>query len=187
MASRKGSDSMSPTVPPISTITTSAPSATLRKADLISSVTCGITCTVLAEIIAAALLGNDGFVDAAGGPVVVAGQLGIGEALVVAQVEVGLGAVIGDVDFAVLVRTHGAGIDVQVGIALLEGDAETTTFQQAADRGGGYPFSQGGNNTASNKDKLRAHPRNVWRDAGTAAHHFSFSRRQLTSAFYGQG
>ena len=47
IASRNGSDSMSPTVPPISTITTSTSSETLRTADLISLVTCGITCTVL--------------------------------------------------------------------------------------------------------------------------------------------
>ena len=47
MASRNGSDSMSPTVPPISTITTSTSCATFFMAALISLVTCGITCTVL--------------------------------------------------------------------------------------------------------------------------------------------
>ncbi len=46
MASRNGSDSMSPTVPPISVITTSCSGAKRRMADLISSVMCGITCTV---------------------------------------------------------------------------------------------------------------------------------------------
>ena len=46
MASRNGSDSMSPTVPPISTIATSTPSAASRTRALISSVMCGITCTV---------------------------------------------------------------------------------------------------------------------------------------------
>ena len=46
-ASRKGSDSMSPTVPPISVITTSTsaePIARIRS--LISLVMCGMTCTV---------------------------------------------------------------------------------------------------------------------------------------------
>ena len=47
MASRNGWDSMSPTVPPISTITTSTSLATLRMVPLISSVMWGITCTVL--------------------------------------------------------------------------------------------------------------------------------------------
>ena len=43
----KGWLSMSPTVPPISTITTSMSLATLRITPLISSVMWGITCTVL--------------------------------------------------------------------------------------------------------------------------------------------
>ena len=46
-ASRNGWLSMSPTVPPISTITTSGPVAAMRvMRRLISSVTCGMTWTV---------------------------------------------------------------------------------------------------------------------------------------------
>ncbi len=44
----------------------------------------------------------------------------VDEALVVAQVEVGLGAVVGDEHLAVLERTHGARIDVQIGVELLD-------------------------------------------------------------------
>jgi hypothetical protein len=46
IASRNGCDSMSPTVPPTSTTTTSFPGAMRFTAALISSVMCGITCTV---------------------------------------------------------------------------------------------------------------------------------------------
>ncbi len=46
IASRNGSDSMSPTVPPISTRATSKPAVASSMQRLISSVTCGITCTV---------------------------------------------------------------------------------------------------------------------------------------------
>jgi hypothetical protein len=46
IASKKGSDSMSPTVPPISTMQMSAPRAPARMRLMISSVMCGITCTV---------------------------------------------------------------------------------------------------------------------------------------------
>ena len=46
IASRNGRLSMSPTVPPISTITTSWSGARRRMCDLISSVMWGITCTV---------------------------------------------------------------------------------------------------------------------------------------------
>ena len=89
----------------------------------------------LAEIIAAALLGDDLLVDAAGGPVVVARKFGVGEAFVVAEVEIGLGAVVGDEDLAVLERRHGARIDVEVGVELHQVDLQPTAFQQAADGG----------------------------------------------------
>ncbi len=47
IASKNGSPSMSPTVPPISTSTKSTPSpGSASTKRLISSVTCGITCTV---------------------------------------------------------------------------------------------------------------------------------------------
>ena len=46
MASRNGRDSMSPAVPPISMMPTSTPSVASRTRALISSVMCGMTCTV---------------------------------------------------------------------------------------------------------------------------------------------
>ncbi len=66
-----------------------------------------------AQVVAAALFLDDLLVDAAGGEVVVAGEGRVGEALVVAQVEVGLRAVVGDKNFAVLEGRHGSGIDVR--------------------------------------------------------------------------
>ena len=56
-----------------------------------------------AEIVAAPLLGDDVLVDAAGGDVVLLVRRTAGEALVVAEVEIGLGAVVGDEDLAVLI------------------------------------------------------------------------------------
>ena len=75
---------------------------------LISSVMCGITCTVRAQVVAAALLGDHALVDAAGGEIAVAAGGRAHEALVMAQVQVGLGAVMGDEHLAVLERAHGA-------------------------------------------------------------------------------
>jgi hypothetical protein len=89
MASRKGSDSMSPTVGDV-------------RNDLHG----------LAEIVAAAFFAEDRFVDAAGGPVVVATKFCVGEALVVAEIEIGLRAVIGDINFAVLIGRHRTGVNV---------------------------------------------------------------------------
>ena len=57
-----------------------------------------------AEVVAAPLLGDDRLVDAAGRDVAELGQVLVDEALVVAEVEVGLGAVVGDEHLAVLVR-----------------------------------------------------------------------------------
>ena len=113
---------MSPTVPPTSTMTTSAPllSPTPRMRSLISLVTWGIDLDGAAQVIAPPLLGDDRLVDLAGGDVAGPGQVLVDEALVVAQVEVGLGAVVGDEHLAVLVGRHGAGVDVEVGVELLD-------------------------------------------------------------------
>ena len=89
-----------------------------RIAALISSVMCGITCTVEPRILAAPFLGDDVEVDAAGGDVVRLRERAIDEALVVAEVEVRLGAVVGDEHLAVLERRHRARIDVDVRIEL---------------------------------------------------------------------
>ena len=59
----------------------------------------------------------------------------MGEALVVAEVEVGFSAVVGDEDFAVLEGRHGSGIDVEVGVELHQVDAEAAALKQAADGG----------------------------------------------------
>ena len=110
----------------------------------------------LAQIIAATLLGDDGFVDAAGGPVMVPREMRGGETLVMAEVEIGFRAIVGDKHFAVLIRRHRPGINVQVGIALLEGDAEAAAFKQTAHRSRCHAFSEGRNHAARNEDIFRA-------------------------------
>jgi hypothetical protein len=76
----------------------------------------------VAEVLAAALLGDHGRVDLAGGDVGLAVEVPVEEALVVADVEVGLGAVLGDEHLAVLEGVHRAGVDVEVGVELLHRD-----------------------------------------------------------------
>ena len=66
----------------------------------------------------------------------------MGEALVVAEVEVGFGAVVGHEDLAVLERAHGARVDVQIRVELLAGDFQPAAFQQTSDRRGGDAFSK---------------------------------------------
>ena len=58
-----------------------------------------------------------------------------GEALVMAEVEIGLGAVVGDEHLAVLVGRHRARIDVEIGIELAEAHGVAARLQQRAERG----------------------------------------------------
>ena len=83
-----------------------------------------------AEIIAAALLRDDVLVDAARGDVVGLGRGPAGEALVVTEIEIGLRAVIGHEHFAVLIRRHRSGIEVEIGVELAEADLVASGLQQ---------------------------------------------------------
>ena len=143
-ASRKGMDSMSPTVPPDfheghvhAGLLAHAEDAGL---DLVGDVRDDLHGP--AEEPALPLLGDDGLVDLAGGDRVVPPDGRRGEAAVVAEVEVRLRAVVGDVDLAVLVGVHRPRIHVDVGVDLDHADAEAPVFQEAADGRGGNAFSK---------------------------------------------
>ncbi|MDT4833926.1 hypothetical protein FQZ97_675510 [compost metagenome] len=82
-----------------------------------------------AQVVTTALLAQHVGVDTAGGEVVVLGHGGADEPLVVAQVEVGLGAVLGDEHLAVLERAHGARVDVDVGVELEHRDLQAPRLQ----------------------------------------------------------
>ena len=64
------------------------------------------------------LAGDDIGIDAARRDVVGLAGGDAGEAFVMPQVEVGLGAVVGDVDLAMLIGRHRPRIDVEIGIEL---------------------------------------------------------------------
>src|SRR5579871_2792105 len=85
-----------------------------------------------AEVFAPALLLDDRQVDLARRPVVVARGDHARKPLVVAEIEVRFGAVVGDVDLAVLVRAHRAGVHVDIGVELLKGNLVAVPFEQTA-------------------------------------------------------
>ena len=87
-----------------------------------------------AEIFAAPLAGDHGRIDAAGGDAVAAPRGDADIALVMAEIEIGLGAVIGDEDLAVLIGAHRAGIDIEIGVELAQPDLEAARLQQRAER-----------------------------------------------------
>ena len=78
-----------------------------------------------------------------------------GEALVVAEVEVGLGPVVGDEDLAVLVRAHRARIDVEIGVELAQPHLVAARLQQRAERRGGETLAEGGDHAAGDEDVPR--------------------------------
>ncbi len=109
---------------------------------LISLVMWGMTCTVPPRKSPAALLGDDGLVDAAGGDVGELREVLVDEALVVPEVQVSLGPVVRDEDLAVLVGRHGPRVHVDVGVQLEDGDGKAATLQQPADAGGRDALAQ---------------------------------------------
>ena len=109
------------------------------------------------QVVAPALLGDDVMVDAARGEVVFLAQGHRGVALVMPQVQVGLGPVFGDVDLAVLEGVHGAGVHVDVWVQLLEGDAQAPGLQKRADGRRRHPLAQGRQHPAGDKDQFGLH------------------------------
>ncbi len=106
----------------------------------------------LSEIAAAPFAGDHLRVDLASGDVGAAVEVDVQEALVVADVEVGLGTVAGDEDLPVLERVHRAGIDVEVGIELLHGDPEATCLEETTEAGGGKPLTETGGHASGHKN-----------------------------------
>ncbi len=71
-----------------------------------------------------------------------------------ADVEVGLGAVLGDEYLAVLERVHRAGVDVEVGVELLHGHLQTPRGQQLSEAGRGQALAERGNDATRDEDVL---------------------------------
>ena len=58
-----------------------------------------------------------------------------------AEIEIRLRAVIEHVNLAVLERTHRAGVDIEIGVKLLQRDLEAAALEQRTKRRGGEPFT----------------------------------------------
>jgi hypothetical protein len=73
----------------------------------------------------------------------------------VADVEVGLGAVLGDEDLAVLERVHRAGVDVEVGVELLHRHPQAARPEQVAEAGGRQALAERGGDASGHEDVFR--------------------------------
>ena len=107
-----------------------------------------------AKVFAPALLIQHIPVHLAGGEVGVFVQILINEALIVSQVQIGLGAVFGDIDLSVLIRAHGAGVHVDIGVQLLCRDLQSPGLQQPAQRRGSNALAKTGHHAAGNENIL---------------------------------
>ena len=94
------------------------------------------------EVASLALAVDDRLVDLARRHVRALAQVAVDEALVVPEIEIGLGAVVRHVDLAVLERAHRARIDVEVGIEFLENDVEPALLEEESDGGAGDAFAE---------------------------------------------
>ena len=108
-----------------------------------------------AQIVTASFLTDHFRIDLTGGNVVVACQVLINETLIMTKVKVGLGAIIRDVDLAVLVRAHRPRIDVDVRVELLNGDTKPTVLENSANRRDRDAFANRRDYAAGYKQVLR--------------------------------
>ena len=108
----------------------------------------------LAQVFARALLVEHVPVDLAGRQVGELVQILVDKALVMAKVEVGLRAVVRDVDLAVLERAHRARVHVDIGVELLRRHLEAAAFEQTAERGRSDALAQAGNHAAGYENVL---------------------------------
>src|SRR5208283_5631510 len=108
-----------------------------------------------AQVIPAPFLGDDGLVDPTCRQVVLASHPRGRKTLVVTEIEVGLRAVVGHEDLAVLIRAHGARVDVDVRVELDVCYAQAAGLQQRAHRSTGEAFADGGHDTAGYEHVLR--------------------------------
>jgi hypothetical protein len=94
-----------------------------------------------AKKIATPLLGDYRAIDLPLGYAGGSGNVGIDEAFIVTQVEVGFLTIFSNEDLAMLIRRHCPRIDIDVGIQLLNRNRDVTALQNSSYRSDGDSFS----------------------------------------------
>jgi hypothetical protein len=79
----------------------------------------------------------------------------VDEPLVVAEVEIGLSAVLGHEHLAVLERIHGPRVDVDIGVQLLDHDPEATRLEESPEGGRGDALSKARHHATRHENVLR--------------------------------
>ena len=84
------------------------------------------------QVVTATLLADHIFVDLTGGVIIDPCPCGVDKALIMTQVEISLGTVLGDKHFAMLEGAHGARIHIDIWIELHQSNLETTRLQDCS-------------------------------------------------------
>ena len=108
-----------------------------------------------AQVRTFALLGDHLVVDLASGVVGILIRAALREAFVVTKVEVGFGAIFGDINLAMLIRTHRPGIKIDIGIKLLNTNLQSVALQKESDGCGGQSLTERRDDSSSDKNVLR--------------------------------
>ena len=111
-----------------------------------------------AQILSPTLLIQHIPVNLAGGQVGILVQIFVDKPLIVAQIQIRLRTVLGNVDLSVLIRAHGTRVDVDIRVQLLGGNFQPPGLQQPAQGGSRNALAQTGNHAAGYKDIFRHMP-----------------------------
>ena len=140
-----------------------------------------------AEVLAFALFAQHPVPDAACRVICGARKVLVDEALVVADVEIGFGAVLGHEDLAVLKRAHRSRIDVDVRVELLHLHLQPARLEQAAERGSGDALAEGRDDASCDEHVLRAHRDRLSVREPTGLKRTATDRGSLIGRSYGRG
>ena len=108
-----------------------------------------------AQVFAAALFVQDVPVNFTCRQIRVFVQVLVDETLVVAKVQIRLRSVLRDINFSVLIGTHGPRINVDIGIKLLCRHLQAPGLQKPPQGSGGDSLSQAGDHTSGHKNIFR--------------------------------
>ena len=89
------------------------------------------------EIFTSALFIKNVPVDLARCKVGIPVKIFIDKALIMAEIKIGFGAVLGYIYLTVLIRTHGPRVDIDIRIQLLRSHLQPARFEKSAQRGSG--------------------------------------------------
>ena len=104
------------------------------------------------QIAALALLLDHLAVDASRSDIVGFERRDASEAFIMPQIQIGLRAIVGDINLAMLERAHRARIDIKIGIEFAQTDFVTARLKQRAKSGGRQTFSEGRDHAAGDED-----------------------------------